>query len=78
MYQTSFKILFIYLLMRDTEREREAETQEEGEAGSMQGAQRGTWSRISTITPWADGQPLSHPGAPMITIYILFLIYLFI
>ena len=27
---------FIYLFMRDTEREREAETQAEGEAGSMQ------------------------------------------
>ena len=30
---------FIYLFMRDTERE--AETQAEGEAGSMQGAQHG-------------------------------------
>ena len=29
---------FIYLFMRETEREREAETQVEGEAGSMQGA----------------------------------------
>ena len=28
---------FIYLFMRDTEKEREAETQAEGEAGSMQG-----------------------------------------
>ena len=28
----------ISLFMRDTEREREAETQAEGEAGSMQGA----------------------------------------
>ena len=28
---------FIYLCMRDTEKEREAETQAEGEAGSMQG-----------------------------------------
>ena len=33
---------FIYLLMRDTQGEREAETQAEGEAGSMQGAQCGT------------------------------------
>ena len=31
--------------MRDTEREREAGTQAKGEAGSMQGAQRGTRSR---------------------------------
>ena len=31
---------FIYLFMRDTERE--AETQAEGEAGSMQGARHGT------------------------------------
>ena len=54
--------------MRDTERkrerEREAETQEEGEAGSMQGAQHRTPSRVSKITPWAEGgaKPLSHPG----------------
>ena len=39
-----FKILFIkkkdfiYLFMRDRETEREAETQAEGKAGSMQGA----------------------------------------
>ena len=32
-----FKI-FIYLLIRDSERGREAETQAEGEAGSIQGA----------------------------------------
>ena len=36
------KILFIYLFMRNTQREREAETQAEGEAGSMQGPQHGT------------------------------------
>ena len=29
---------FIYLFMRDTQREKEAETQAEGEAGSMKGA----------------------------------------
>ena len=33
---------FIFLFTRDTEREREAETQAKGEADSMQGAQRGT------------------------------------
>ena len=38
------------------EREREAETQAEGEAGSMQGARRGTGSRVSRITPWAEGR----------------------
>ena len=50
--------------MRDTEREKEAETQAEGEAGSMQGAQRETWSQGLRITPWAEGRakPLSHPG----------------
>ena len=36
--------------MRDTE-EGEAETQAEGEAGSMQGARRGTQSRDSRTTP---------------------------
>ena len=50
--------------MRDTEREREAMTQAEGEAGSMQGARHGTRFRVSRITPWAEGsaKPLSHPG----------------
>ena len=53
---------FIYLFMRDTERDREAE----GEAGSMQGAGRGTPSRVSRITPWAAGgaKPLSHWSCP--------------
>ena len=52
--------------MRDTEIERAAETQAEGEAGSMQGARRGTQSQVSRITPWAEGgvKPLSHPGCP--------------
>ena len=39
--------------MRDTERE--AETQAEVEAGSMQRARRGTRSRVSRITPWSAG-----------------------
>ena len=39
---------FIYLFMRDTERE--AETQAEGEAGSMQGAQYGTRSQDPGVT----------------------------
>ena len=43
-------------------REREAER----EAGSMQGARRGTRSRHPKITPWAEGgtKSLSHPGCP--------------
>ena len=44
-----FKKIFIYLLMKDTQRE--AETQIEGEAGSMQGARHGTRSWVSRITP---------------------------
>ena len=44
---------FIYLFMRDTERE--AETQAEGEAGSTQEAQCGTRSWDSGITPRAKG-----------------------
>ena len=47
---------FIYLFMRDTQREREAETQAEGEAGPMQGARHGTRSRDSRIKPWAKGR----------------------
>ena len=58
---------FIYLFMRDIERE--TDTQAEGEAVSMQGARCGTWSWVSRITPWAEGgaKPLSHPGCPTIS-----------
>ena len=54
--------------MRDSEREKNAETQVEGEAGSVQEAWRGTRSRVSKITPWAEGsaKPLSHLGCPTI------------
>ena len=55
---------FIYLLMRDTERE--AETQAEGDAGSPRGARWGTSSQDPGITPQAIGRcsTLSHPGVP--------------
>ena len=59
----------IYLFMRDTQRE--AETQAEGEAGSMQGVRCGTRSQDSRITPWAEppGLPycgiLTHPRATL-------------
>ena len=48
--------------MTDTERERETER----ETGSMQGARRGTQSRLSGITPWTKGgaKPLGHRGRP--------------
>ena len=61
-----FKILLIYSWETCTEREREAETRAEGEAGPMQGAWCGTWSRDSRITPWAEGsaKPMSHLGLP--------------
>ena len=54
------------VFMRDRERERKAETQAEGEAGSIQGARCGTRYQDSRITPWAEGgaKPLSHPGCP--------------
>ena len=47
----SFFIIFLNLLMRDST----AETQAEGEAGSTQGARRGTRSQVSRIRPWAEG-----------------------
>ena len=52
--------------MIDIEKEREAETQEEGEAGSMPGAQHGTRSWDSRLRPGpkAGAKPLSHPGIP--------------
>ena len=42
--------------MRDRSRERDVDTQAGGEAGSMQGAQCGTESLDSRITPWAEGR----------------------
>ena len=49
-------------------RERETETQAEGEAGSSQGAWYGTQSWILGSGPElkADAQPLSHPGIPLL------------
>ena len=62
-----FKILFIYLWQRERQR------QAEGEAGSMQGAQRGTWSRVSRITPQAEGgaKLLGHRGYPKPVLFAL-------
>ena len=50
-----FFFLYLFIYSRETQRERGAETQAEGEAGSMQGARCGTRSRVSRITPWAEG-----------------------
>ena len=43
--------LRFYLFIHD--RERQTDTQAEGEADSIQGARRGTRSGVSRITPWA-------------------------
>ena len=67
--------------MRNTERgEREAETQAEGQAGSMQGARCGTGSQVSRITPWAEGgaKLLNHWGCPRFSNIKPFLYLLFI
>ena len=60
----AFIFLVFYLFIH--ERQREAEIQAEGEAGSMQGARRGTQSPFSRFTPWAEGgaKLLSHPRLP--------------
>ena len=53
----------IYLFTRDTVRE--TETQAEGEAGSLWGAQCGTRSRDPEVTPWAEGRAkLLGPRVP--------------
>ena len=57
--------------MIDIERERErgADTQEEGEAGYMLGARCGTRSQDSRIAPWAKGrcQTAEPPRDPYFT-----------
>ena len=54
-------IVFYFFLRFIYDREREAETQDGGEAGSMPGARRGTrsWDSILGLNP---GTPGSHPG----------------
>ena len=72
---TNFLKRFYLFIHRD--REREAETQAEGKARSMQGAQCGTRSWVSGITPWTEGgaKLLSHPGCPLFFVFfkILFI-----
>ena len=60
----------MYLLMRDRERQRE--TQAEGEAGSMQGPNAGLdpGSPGSHPEPKADAQLLSHPGVPLLLLFL--------
>ena len=62
---------FFFFVIHERHTEREAETQAEGEVGSIQGAQCGTWSQVSRIIPWAEGSTklLSHPGCPKGIIY---------
>ena len=57
--------------MRDTQRERGAETQAEGEAGSLLEPDIGLDPKTLGSRPKlkADAQPLSHPG-------VLFLVFL--
>ena len=57
-----------FYLFIETGREREAETQAEGEAGIIQRARRRTRFRVSRITPWAAGgaRPLRHRGCPIL------------
>ena len=64
-----FLRFFIYFL--ETQKEREAETQAEGEEGFLQGAQCGTLSQILGTGPGpkADAQPLSHPGIPFCFVF---------
>ena len=68
MYTSFFFKDFIYLFMRDTERE--VETQAEGEASSTHGAQCRTQSPDSRILPWAEGrhQTAEPPRDPLIFI----------
>ena len=72
-------ISFIYLFMRDTQREREAETQAEGEAGSMHrepdvGFDPGSLG--SRPGPKAGAKPLRHPGIPHTELFNSFLVEL--
>ena len=58
-----------------TDTEREAETQAEGEAGSMQGAWWGTWSQDPGTTTWAKERcsTTEPPRCPSLVLYLLLL-----
>ena len=63
--QSIFLKDFIYLFMRDTERDRDIGRGRRNRLHA--GAQCEIWCRNSRITSWAkgrDAQPLSHPGIP--------------
>ena len=59
-------ILFINERYRERERKSSRDTGIGGEAGSTQGARRGTQTWVSRITSSAEGgtKPLSHLGFP--------------
>ena len=61
-----FIFLRFYLFIHKRHRERKAEIQAEGKAGSLQGARCGTQFQIlgSHPEPKAEAQPLSNPGVP--------------
>ena len=65
-----FPLLFLKIFYLFIHRDRERERQAEGETGFTQGAQCGTWSQVSGITPWTEGgaKLLSHPGCPLSTL----------
>ena len=74
-YILSFKFFLIfYLFIYDSHRERDAETQAEGEAGSMHrepdvGFDPG--SPGSRPGPKAGSKPLRHPGILSTTVFLL-------
>ena len=65
-----FFFIYFYLFIHERVCVREGERGRagEGEAGSLQGARRGTGSPISRIRPWAEGsaKPLGLLGCPVI------------
>ena len=70
-----FFFLRFYLFIH--ERHRKAETQAEGEAGSLQGARCSTQSQDPGIMTQskAEVQPLSHPDAPEPPFYMVYVLY---
>ena len=72
-------LFFLFIYDSHTQREREAETKAEGEAGSMHrepdvGFDPG--SPGSRPGPKAGAKPLRHPGIPILFSFIIFLKFL--
>ena len=69
--------LRFYLFIHEGQRERQTDTEAEGEADPMQGPRHGTQSQVSRITPCVEdgAKLLKHPGCPFFPFFFSFFFF---